>query len=99
MVCLLAAFGCCTSFDPNEATYSSLLSAIIVTGIVMTGWIHTLLEEAENERMHLLTFMHLKQPGILFRLAVLFTQVCHLALHSNGDVNPPSLNTTQCALH
>jgi ubiquinol oxidase len=21
------------------------------------GWIHTLLEEAENERMHLLTFM------------------------------------------
>lgn len=38
------------------------------------GWIHTLLEEAENERMHLLTFMHLKQPGILFRIAVLVTQ-------------------------
>ena len=27
------------------------------------GWIHTLLEEAENERMHLLTFMCLKKPG------------------------------------
>jgi Alternative oxidase len=27
------------------------------------GWIHTLLEEAENERMHLLTFMDLKKPG------------------------------------
>jgi hypothetical protein len=26
------------------------------------GWIHTLLEEAENERMHLLTFVKLKQP-------------------------------------
>ena len=26
------------------------------------GWIHTLLEEAENERMHLLTFVQLKQP-------------------------------------
>ncbi|KAJ1478271.1 alternative oxidase, partial [Baffinella frigidus] len=25
------------------------------------GWIHTLLEEAENERMHLLTFIQLKQ--------------------------------------
>ncbi|EGZ21808.1 hypothetical protein PHYSODRAFT_354419, partial [Phytophthora sojae] len=25
------------------------------------GWIHTLLEEAENERMHLLIFMNLKQ--------------------------------------
>ena len=27
------------------------------------GWIHTLLEEAENERMHLMTFMDLKKPG------------------------------------
>lgn len=39
------------------------------------GWIHTLLEEAENERMHLLTFMQLRQPGILFRGAVLLAQV------------------------
>ncbi|KAJ3412234.1 hypothetical protein HDV05_001045 [Chytridiales sp. JEL 0842] len=38
------------------------------------GWIRTLLEEAENERMHLLTFMTLKQPGPLFRFMVLFTQ-------------------------
>jgi Alternative oxidase len=38
------------------------------------GWIHTLLEEAENERMHLLTFIKLKRPGILFRTAVLATQ-------------------------
>ena len=26
------------------------------------GWIHTLLEEAENERMHLMTFLNMKQP-------------------------------------
>lgn len=38
------------------------------------GWIHTLLEEAENERMHLMTFIQLKKPGILFRLAVIATQ-------------------------
>ncbi|KAJ3066157.1 hypothetical protein HDU98_010525 [Podochytrium sp. JEL0797] len=38
------------------------------------GWIHTLLEEAENERMHLLTFMKLKNPGPVFRAAVLITQ-------------------------
>lgn len=38
------------------------------------GWIHTLLEEAENERMHLLTALELRQPGRLFRTAVLVTQ-------------------------
>jgi len=38
------------------------------------GWIHTLLEEAENERMHLLTFIQLKQPGVMFRSAVLVAQ-------------------------
>ncbi len=27
------------------------------------GWIHTLLEEAENERMHLMTFLQLRKPG------------------------------------
>jgi hypothetical protein len=25
------------------------------------GWIHTLLEEAENERMHLMTFLELRR--------------------------------------
>jgi hypothetical protein len=38
------------------------------------GWIHTLLEEAENERMHLLTALELKRPGPLFKVAVLGTQ-------------------------
>ncbi|RPD78161.1 alternative oxidase [Lentinus tigrinus ALCF2SS1-7] len=39
-----------------------------------SGWIHTLLEEAENERMHLMTFMTLKNPSILFRAMVLGAQ-------------------------
>ena len=39
------------------------------------GWIHTLLEEAENERMHLLTFLKLRSPGPIFRLSVILTQV------------------------
>ncbi|KXZ49990.1 hypothetical protein GPECTOR_18g146 [Gonium pectorale] len=38
------------------------------------GWIHTLLEEAENERMHLITFMELRKPGPLFRAAVIAAQ-------------------------
>jgi len=42
------------------------------------GWIHHLLEEAENERMHLFTFIKLRNPGLLFRLAVLATQAVFL---------------------
>ncbi len=44
------------------------------------GWIHTLLEEAENERMHLLTFLQLRQPGFVFRGLVLLSQVLPLLL-------------------
>lgn len=44
------------------------------------GWIHTLLEEAENERMHLLTFLQLRQPGFIFRGLVLLSQVLPLHL-------------------
>ncbi|KZP33528.1 alternative oxidase [Athelia psychrophila] len=39
-----------------------------------SGWIHTLLEEAENERMHLMTFMTLREPSIFFRALVLGAQ-------------------------
>jgi ubiquinol oxidase len=38
------------------------------------GWIHTLLEEAENERMHLMTFMHIARPSAFERLLVLLAQ-------------------------
>ena len=38
------------------------------------GWIHTLIEEAENERMHLMTFLALRRAGPLFRGSVIATQ-------------------------
>jgi len=38
------------------------------------GWIRTLLEEAENERMHLMTFIHIARPTRLERLLVLLAQ-------------------------
>lgn len=38
------------------------------------GWIHTLLEEAENERMHLLTFIHIAKPSWFERLIIIIAQ-------------------------
>jgi ubiquinol oxidase len=38
------------------------------------GRIHTLLAEAENERMHLMTFMHIAQPSGFERLLILVAQ-------------------------
>ena len=38
------------------------------------GWIRILLEEAENERMHLMTFIHIAQPSSFERLLVLIAQ-------------------------
>ena len=38
------------------------------------GWIHTLLDEAENERMHLMTFVNIAQPTWLERLIILLAQ-------------------------
>ena len=38
------------------------------------GWIRTLLEEAENERMHLLTFIQIAKPSWFERLIVVIAQ-------------------------
>ena len=38
------------------------------------GWIHTLLEEAENERMHLMTFVEIAKPTKLERWLILIAQ-------------------------
>jgi len=46
------------------------------------GWIHSLLAEAENERMHLLISLNLRQPGIFFRSAVIATQAVFLPFYS-----------------
>ena len=46
------------------------------------GWIRTLLEEAENERMHLMTFIEIAQPTLFERLVILLAQWIFLALFS-----------------
>ena len=38
------------------------------------GWIKTLLDEAENERMHLMTFIHIAKPTFLERLIIMIAQ-------------------------
>jgi len=39
------------------------------------GWIRTLLDEAENERMHLMTFIQIAQPSLFERIVVMVTQM------------------------
>ena len=38
------------------------------------GWIRTLLDEAENERMHLMTFIHITRPTRLEHLLIFIAQ-------------------------
>ena len=37
------------------------------------GRIHVLLQEAENERMHLFTFLRMRNPGVVARLSIAAT--------------------------
>jgi ubiquinol oxidase len=46
------------------------------------GWIRTLLEEAENERMHLMTFIEIAQPTLFERLVILLAQWIFLGMFS-----------------
>ncbi len=38
------------------------------------GWVRELLEEAENERMHLMTFVQIAKPALAERLVIMITQ-------------------------
>ncbi len=38
------------------------------------GWIRELLDEAENERMHLMTFVQIARPSVFERLVIMLTQ-------------------------
>ena len=53
------------------------------------GWIHTLLEEAENERMHLMTFLQLRKPGPLLRGGVAVTQIIFTGMFSLAYIISP----------
>jgi len=39
-----------------------------------SGWIRTLMDEAENERMHLMTFIEVAHPTLFERLVILWVQ-------------------------
>ena len=39
------------------------------------GWIHTLLDEAENERMHLMVFSHIVKPNMWERIMIALIQL------------------------
>jgi hypothetical protein len=56
-----------------------------------------LLEEAENERMHLLTFLELRQPGALFRLMVLLAQGISFNLYFLGELQLQHVQQLQLA--
>jgi ubiquinol oxidase len=45
------------------------------------GWIHHLLEEADNERMHLMTFIEVARPTWIERLLVVFAQGIFVTLY------------------
>ncbi|MBL0897782.1 MAG: alternative oxidase [Reyranella sp.] len=53
------------------------------------GWIRTLMEEAENERMHLMTFIHVAKPTLFERCVILGVQwVFYLAFFGLYLVSP-----------
>jgi ubiquinol oxidase len=53
------------------------------------GWIRTLMEEAENERMHLMTFVEVAHPNLFERLVILGVQwVFYLAFFALYLVSP-----------
>ncbi|KQW86802.1 oxidase [Brevundimonas sp. Root1279] len=53
------------------------------------GWIRTLMEEAENERMHLMTFIEVAKPTLFERLVILGVQwVFYLAFFTLYLVSP-----------
>ena len=46
------------------------------------GWIKELLDEADNERMHLMTFVELAKPNIIERLIILLAQAIFIAFYA-----------------
>ena len=46
------------------------------------GWIKELLDEADNERMHLMTFVELAKPNIIERLIILLAQAVFITFYA-----------------
>lgn len=54
------------------------------------GWIHHLLQEAENERMHLFIFLNLRNPGVFLRAAIGVTQFVFVQFYTLAYLISPS---------
>ena len=46
------------------------------------GWIKTLLDEAENERMHLMTFIHIAKPTFIERIVIMIAQFIFIVTYA-----------------
>ena len=46
------------------------------------GWIKTLLDEAENERMHLMTFIHVAKPTFIERIVIMIAQFIFIVTYA-----------------
>lgn len=58
------------------------------------GWIETLLEESYNERMHLLTFLKMCEPGWLMKFLILGAQGVYFVSFTNPL--PPKGDEKSC---
>jgi ubiquinol oxidase len=45
------------------------------------GWIKTLMDEADNERMHLITFMHIAKPNLFERFIIFIAQAVFVIIY------------------
>lgn len=46
------------------------------------GWIHTLLDEAENERMHLMVYSHIARPSVWDRIMIFIAQATFIVIYT-----------------
>jgi len=64
-------------------TVGSLIRHLTSIGVLRKdhGWIHSMIEEAENERVHLLTALELKKPTRWLRVGVMTGQFAFFAIY------------------
>lgn len=54
------------------------------------GWVHLLLEEAENERMHLMIWLEVTKPTFLERLLIIAAQIGYTSFYTTAYLLFPS---------
>jgi ubiquinol oxidase len=62
------------------------------------GWIRTLMDEAENERMHLMTFIEIAQPSSFERIVILTVQWVFTSSFSSSICFRPRRHTASSAI-